>query len=187
MQTPVQSQAEAPPTPGEIARRREEARKLEDARQSPGSSPTRQLAKMAMEAGSSETAREEPARKKLGLTVGGKDPHKEVFRAGMLKRPQKYWPGIVVLHKICWFQKSTGILICKHHFSCLIHKIAQDVGKYDLFFQVCVVMALQEAAEYYLTGLLEDTNLCVIHAKCITIMPKDIQLAHHICRKRLQY
>ena len=38
-------------------------------------------------------------------------------------------------------------------------------------------MALQEAAEFYLTGLQEDANLCAIHAKCITIMTKDIQLA----------
>ena len=37
---------------------------------------------------------------------------------------------------------------------------------------------MQEAAEYYLVGLFEDSNLCCIHAKCVTIMPKDIQLAH---------
>ena len=48
-------------------------------------------------------------------------------------------------------------------------------------------MALQEAAEFYLTGLLEDVNLCTIHVKCITIMPKDIQLAHHICGEHLHY
>ena len=38
-------------------------------------------------------------------------------------------------------------------------------------------MALQEASEAYLVGLFEDTNLCAIHAKRVTIMPKDIQLA----------
>jgi histone H3 len=41
-------------------------------------------------------------------------------------------------------------------------------------------LALQEAAEAYLVGLFEDTNLCAIHAKRVTIMPKDIQLARHI-------
>ena len=41
-------------------------------------------------------------------------------------------------------------------------------------------MALQEAAEAFLIGLFEDTNLCAIHAKCVTIMPKDVQLARHI-------
>ena len=39
---------------------------------------------------------------------------------------------------------------------------------------------LQEAAEAYLVVLFEDTNLCTIHAKCVTIMPKDIQLARRI-------
>ena len=41
-------------------------------------------------------------------------------------------------------------------------------------------MALQETSEAYLIGLFEDSNLCAIHAKCCTIMPKDIQLAQHI-------
>ena len=45
-------------------------------------------------------------------------------------------------------------------------------------------MALQEAAEAYLIGLFEDTNLCAIHAKRVTIMPKNIQLARRICRER---
>ena len=44
--------------------------------------------------------------------------------------------------------------------------------------------ALQEAAESYLVGLFEDTNLCAIHAKRVTIMPKDIQLARRIRGER---
>merc|ERR1712002_79126 len=47
-------------------------------------------------------------------------------------------------------------------------------------FQSSAVMALQEASEAYLVGLFEDTNLCAIHAKRVTIMPKDIQLARRI-------
>ena len=61
----------------------------------------------------------------------------------------------------------------------LVHEIAQDVGQYVWHFQVHAVIALQEAAEFFLTGLLEDTNLCTIHMKCITVMPKDIQLDHY--------
>ena len=48
----------------------------------------------------------------------------------------------------------------------------------NFFFQ------FQEASEAYLVGLFEDTNLCAIHAKRVTIMPKDIQLARRIRGER---
>ena len=88
---------------------------------------------------------------------------------------------------ICWYQMSTELLIYKCPFARLVHEIAQDCGHYDLCFQAHMVIALQEAAEYYLTSLLEDANLFTIHVKYITIMPKNVQLAHHICRQHLQY
>ena len=69
----------------------------------------------------------------------------------------------------------------------VVHEIAQDLGRYNLCFQVHMVMALQEAAEFYLTNLLEDANLCAIHAKCIMIMAKDIQLASGICGEHHHY
>ena len=59
----------------------------------------------------------------------------------------------------------------------LVHEIALEVGKYDMCFQAHAMLTLQEAAEAYLVGLLEDANLCTIHMKCVAIMPKDIQLA----------
>jgi len=65
----------------------------------------------------------------------------------------------------------------------LVREIAQDF-KTDLRFQSSAVMALQEASEAYLVGLFEDTNLCAIHAKRVTIMPKDIQLARRIRGER---
>ena len=46
--------------------------------------------------------------------------------------------------------------------------------------QAMAVHVLQWAAEAYVVGLLEDTNLCTLHAKCCTILPKDIHLAHQI-------
>ena len=42
------------------------------------------------------------------------------------------------------------------------------------------MMALQEAGETFLIGLLEQSNLCAVHARRVTIMPKDIQLARRI-------
>ena len=83
----------------------------------------------------------------------------------------------------CRYQKSTELLIRKLPFQRLVREIAQDF-KTDLRFQSSAVMALQEASEAYLVGLFEDTNLCAIHAKRVTIMPKDIQLARRIRGER---
>jgi len=78
---------------------------------------------------------------------------------------------------------STELLIRKFPFQCLVREIAQDF-KIDLRFQSAAISALQEASEAYLVGLFEDTNLCAIHAKHVTIMPKDIQLARRIREER---
>ena len=59
-----------------------------------------------------------------------------------------------------------------------------DLGKMSIRFQSGAIIALQEASEAYLVGLLEDANLCVVHAKRVTIMPKDIQLARRIRGER---
>ena len=64
-----------------------------------------------------------------------------------------------------------------------MREIAQDFRS-DLHFQAYAVLALQEASEAYLVGLMEDTNLCAIHAKRVTIQPKDIQLARRIRGER---
>ena len=64
-------------------------------------------------------------------------------------------------------------------FNRLVREISQDF-KADLKYQGSAMLALQEASEAYLVGLYEDTNLCAIHAKRVTIMPKDIQLSRRI-------
>ena len=101
------------------------------------------------------------------------------------------------------YQKSTELLIRKLPFQRLVREIAQDF-KTDLRFQSAAIGALQvdvafsrnhllhcltltlfqEASEAYLVGLFEDTNLCAIHAKRVTIMPKDIQLVRRIRGER---
>ena len=102
---------------------------------------------------------------------------------GGVKKPHRFRPGTVALREIRKYQKSTELLIRKLPFQRLVRKIAQDF-KTDLRFQSSAVAALQEAAEAYLVGLFEDTNLCAIHAKRVTIMPKDIQLARRIRGER---
>lgn len=96
-----------------------------------------------------------------------------------VKKPRRYRPGTVALREIRKFQKSTELLIRKLPFQRLVREISQDF-KEGLRFQSLAILALQEAAEAYLVGLFEDTNLCAIHAKRVTIMPKDMQLARRI-------
>jgi len=96
-----------------------------------------------------------------------------------LKKPHRYKPGTVALREIRKFQKSTELLIRKLPFQRLVREIAQDF-KSDLRFQSNAILALQESAEAYLVGLFEDTNLCAVHAKRVTIMVRDIHLARRI-------
>lgn len=103
--------------------------------------------------------------------------------SGGVKKAHRYRPGTVALREIRKYQKSTDLLIRKLPFQRLIREIAHDF-KSDLKFQTQSVLALQEASEAYLTGLFEDTNLCAIHARRVTIMPKDMQLARRIRGER---
>ncbi|EFN83153.1 Histone H3.3 [Harpegnathos saltator] len=125
-------------------------------------------------------------------STGGKAPRKQLATkaarksapsTGGVKKPHRYRPGTVALREIRRYQKSTELLIRKLPFQRLVREIAQDF-KTDLRFQSAAIGALQEASEAYLVGLFEDTNLCAIHAKRVTIMPKDIQLARRIRGER---
>ena len=100
------------------------------------------------------------------------------------KKPRKYRLGTVALREIRQYQKSTELLIRKLPFQRLVRELAQDLGKMNIRFQSGAIMALQEASEAYLVGLLEDTNLCAVHTKRVTIMTKDIQLARQIRGER---
>ena len=122
-------------------------------------------------------------------STGGKAPRKQLASktarkaAPEGKKARKYRPGTVAMREIRRYQKTTDLLIKKAPFQRLVREIAQDF-KTDLRFQSSAVMALQEASEAYLVGLFEDTNLCAIHARRVTIMPKDMQLARRIRGER---
>ncbi len=100
-------------------------------------------------------------------------------RMGGVKKPHCYHPGTVALCEIRKYQKSTELLIRKAPFKRLVHKIAIHF-KSDLRMQSTAILALQEALEAYLIRLFEDTNLCAMHGKRVTITPKDMQLAQRI-------
>ena len=128
-----------------------------------------------------QTARKQttPAGKAPRKQIGSKAARKSAPIQGGIKKPHRYRPGTVALREIRKFQKSTDLLIRKLPFQRVVREIAQQF-KSDLRFQSQAVLALQEATEAYLVGLFEDTNLCAIHAKRVTIMPKDMQLARRI-------
>ena len=92
----------------------------------------------------------------------------EARRDGRLVRIGQFRPGVMALREIRHYQKSSALLIRKLPFQRLVREIAQDF-KMDLHFQSAAILCLQEAAEAYLVGLFEDTNLCAIHARRLTI------------------
>ena len=95
------------------------------------------------------------------------------------KKKRRYRPGQVALREIRMYQKSTEMLMRRLPFQRLVREITQDM-KADLRFQSTALLALQESSEAYLVGLFEDTNICAIHAKRVTIMPKDMLLARRL-------
>ncbi|CAE6098305.1 unnamed protein product [Arabidopsis arenosa] len=117
-------------------------------------------------------------------STGGKAPHfamrvMQQHSTPTLKKPYRYKPGTVALREIRKYQKTTDLVIRKLPFQRLVKEIAQSL-KADLRFQAGAVSALQEAAEAFMVGMFEDSNLCALHAKRSTIMPKDIQLAKRL-------
>ena len=103
----------------------------------------------------------------------------EARMQGRQVKPHRYRAGTVALQDIRHFQKTSALLIRKLPFQRLVREIAQDF-KTDLQFQSAAILCLQEAAEAYLVRLFDDANLCAIHARRVTIMPKDILLARQI-------
>ena len=121
------------------------------------------------------------ARNEVDNTVkaGKRAPRKSAPVTGGIKKPHRYRPGTMALCEIWRYQKSMELLCRKLPVARLIREIAQDF-KTDLRFQASATAALHEAMEDYQVKLFEDTNLCAIHAKHVTIMPKDMQLTRRI-------
>jgi histone H3 len=121
-------------------------------------------------------------------SIGGYAPRKNLaqfaarkttpFAFGIRKK-RRYRPGTVALREIRKFQKSTELLIRKLPFQRLVRELARDYN-IEIRFQSLAILAIQQAAENYLVSLFQDTNLCAIHAKRVTITPKDMALARRI-------
>jgi histone H3 len=100
-----------------------------------------------------------------------------------IKKPHRFRAGTVALREIRRYQKSTEMLIRKLPFQRLVREITQTF-KEEIRFQGEALLALQEASEAYLTGLFDDTNLLALHARRVTIMPKDMKAAQYLRGER---
>ncbi|EFO86990.1 hypothetical protein CRE_19355 [Caenorhabditis remanei] len=126
-----------------------------------------------------QIAQRHPMKKKLATKYAGKSAP----AIGGVMKPHRYSPGSHALHEIRRYQKSTELLIRKDPFERLVREIAQDFMR-EYRFQSSAIMALQEASEAYLVEIFELKNLCALHAKRVTIIPKDIQLTRRIRGER---
>nr|ALD50081.1 centromeric protein A [Gasterosteus aculeatus] len=95
-------------------------------------------------------------------------------------RKRRFRPGTRALMEIRKYQKTTDLLLRKGPFARLVREVCQSFSGQHLRWQVFALMALQEAAEAFLVMLFSDANLCAIHAKRVTLFPRDIQLARRI-------
>jgi len=125
------------------------------------------------------------AKKQLPLnqSVNKNRSTKSAPATGGVKKPHRYRPGTVALREIRRYQKSTDLLIPKMPFQKLIREITQGKKREDgteWRWQGTAILASHTAAEDYLTVQLEDANVCALHTKRCTVMPKDIQLVRRI-------
>lgn len=119
--------------------------------------------------------------------VGGKKSRRKSSepqrRANQGARPHRYRPGTRALQEIRKYQRNTSLLIRKLPFARLVREIANDHFArpgMEFRWQGSAIEALQEAAEDHLVHLFEDSNLCALHARRVTVMVRDLQLARRI-------
>ena len=124
---------------------------------------------------------------KLGLKKGEKMAEGEGGLLSLEKgSKRRYSPGMVALHEIRKFQKSTSFLMRKLLFVRLVREITQQIWG-NLRFHAMTLLVLQEAVEVYVVNLFDVVYLCAIHGKCITMMPNDIQVTWRIWGDMVKY
>ena len=134
-----------------------------------------------------QTAHKSTGGKAPQFNLATKAAQRSAPASGGIKKPHCYRPGTVALREIRRYQKSTDLLIRKLPFQRLAREILQDLnnpGSYPRLtaerFQATSLLAIQESVEAFSIRLFEDVNLCGIHARRVTNMPKDMQLALRI-------
>ncbi|KAL6726639.1 hypothetical protein Aduo_008591 [Ancylostoma duodenale] len=109
---------------------------------------------------------------------------KEKGNTGTTEVKKRAVPGVKALQEIRHLQRTTELLIPRIAFQRVVRdvtdKICVDRGITGCRWHSNAVLALQEAAEVYLTCMFEDCNLAAIHARRVTIMPKDMHLVRRL-------
>ncbi|XWS76895.1 hypothetical protein CRYUN_Cryun01aG0217200 [Craigia yunnanensis] len=99
---------------------------------------------------------------------------------GASKKPHRFRPGTRALQEIRKYQKTTKPLIPAASFIREVRAISYQLAPQINRWQAEALVAIQEAAEDYLVQLFGDAMLCAFHAKRVTLMKKDIQLARRL-------
>jgi histone H3/H4 len=115
-------------------------------------------------------------KRRVAVTSREKKTSKERHR----RKEKRFRPGDRWRNEILQYQRSTDLLIRKLPFARLAKEITNDVNPHSFRWTVNAMEALQQASEAFLVQLFDDGNLCAIHAKRVTIMTRDLQLAQRI-------
>ena len=139
-----------------------------------------QRARAAQEQIKMREGKEERGKDKRQLGVNdGKSADRQEGRTVKGKTGKGMRRGIMALKEIKKCQTIIDLLIRRLPFQRVVREITQNI-RADLCFQSTAIMAFQEVGEAFLVGLLEQSNLCAVHAKHAMVMPKDIPLAQRI-------
>ncbi|XP_017694802.1 histone H3-like centromeric protein A isoform X2 [Pipra filicauda] len=97
------------------------------------------------------------------------------------RRVRRFRPGQRALQEIRRYQSSTRLLLRPLPFSRLVRELCLLFTRgVDYRWQRLALLALQEAAEAFIVRLLEDAYLCSLHARRVTLFPKDLQLVRRL-------
>eukprot|EP00405_Crypthecodinium_cohnii_P022013 CAMPEP_0206477500 /NCGR_PEP_ID=MMETSP0324_2-20121206/35418_1 /ASSEMBLY_ACC=CAM_ASM_000836 /TAXON_ID=2866 /ORGANISM="Crypthecodinium cohnii, Strain Seligo" /LENGTH=166 /DNA_ID=CAMNT_0053953473 /DNA_START=68 /DNA_END=568 /DNA_ORIENTATION=- len=91
---------------------------------------------------------------------------------------------LTAMEEIRKLQKSSDFMVRKLPFQRLVREVTRTINE-DLRFQASAIEALQEASESYLVSLFEDSNLCAVHGKRVTVMARDLALAQRLRGDRI--
>lgn len=90
--------------------------------------------------------------------------------------------------EIEYYQNTTNLLIKKIPFARVVRQVvleSETIPNKELYWKSTALLALQEAAEWYLICLFQDASLCARHAKRVTVMNEDLALVRRLRRDRL--